>query len=97
MSNIPPPSGEIYTVYTKTNCTYYEFAKLLLEDKCLSYVQVNCDEYLQTDRDLFLKTIREWANNEKIATFPMIFGPTNRDSIGGYIGGFKELRNFIEK
>jgi len=82
----------MYTIYTKSSCTYCVKVKELLKEKGLSYSEINCDSDLETPekKDTFLKLIKEITNKE-YKTFPMIF----RDDV--FIGGFKETIELILK
>ena len=82
----------MYTIYTKSSCTYCVKVKDLLKEKGLSYSEINCDSDLENPekKEIFLKLIKEMTNKE-YKTFPMVF----RDDI--FIGGFTQTIELILK
>jgi glutaredoxin len=82
----------MYTIYTKSSCTYCVKVKDLLKEKGYSYSEINCDSDLETPekKEAFLKMIKEMTNMD-YKTFPMIF----RDDV--FIGGFTQTIELILK
>lgn len=82
----------MYTIYTKSSCTYCVKVKELLKEKGYSCSEINCDSDLETPekKETFLNMIREITNKD-YKTFPMVF----RDDV--FIGGFKDTIELILK
>jgi glutaredoxin len=83
------PSTTVYTIYSKSGCTYCTKVKKLLLEKNIGFDLIDCDEYLLDDKEGFLKFIQDRAGKE-YKTFPMVFRP------GYFIGGFNETNQLIE-
>uniref|UniRef100_A0A6C0JI22 Glutaredoxin domain-containing protein n=1 Tax=viral metagenome TaxID=1070528 RepID=A0A6C0JI22_9ZZZZ len=82
------PSGEGYTIYTKSQCGFCIKSKNLL--KAEPYTMIDCDEYLLEDKEAFLAFI-ETICGKSYRTFPIIF----KD--GKFLGGFSETKTHYEK
>lgn len=78
MFHIQKPSDGVYTIYTKSNCTYCVKVKDVLQKEPV--VIVNCDAFLENDRDAFLETMDALTGTIH-RTFPFVFH--NLDFIGG--------------
>ena len=83
------PSLTVFTVYSKSGCTYCTKVKKLLLEKNYAFDMIDCDEYLIEDKENFLKFIKEKAGKE-YKTFPMIF------RAGQFVGGFTETKKLID-
>jgi glutaredoxin 3 len=83
------PSKTVYTVYSKSGCTYCTKVKQLLQEKNYAFDLIDCDEYLLEDKEGFLKFIKDKAGKE-YRTFPMIF------RCGEFVGGFAETKLLID-
>jgi glutaredoxin len=83
------PSDTIYTIYSKSGCTFCTKVKNLLQEKGFAFDMIDCDEYLLEDKEGFLKFINQQTGKE-YKTFPMVF------RAGYFIGGFKETKNLID-
>jgi glutaredoxin len=84
------PSETIYTIYSKSGCTYCVKVKKLLQEKKYAFDLIDCDDYLIEDKEGFLNYIKEVAGRE-YRTFPMVFRS------GVFIGGFTETKQLIDK
>jgi glutaredoxin 3 len=84
------PSKTVYTVYSKSGCTFCTKVKKLLQDKNMAFDLIDCDEYLIEDKEGFLKFIQDRAGKE-YRTFPMVFRPNY------FVGGFTETKQLIDK
>jgi glutaredoxin len=84
------PSTEGFSIYSKSNCSYCNKLKHLLNEHCYSYLEINCDDYLIYNKDEFLKFIENHAE-KSYRTFPMVFFNNK------FIGGFTDTRDFLEK
>ena len=83
------PSETIYTIYSKSGCTFCTKVKNLLIEKNYAFDFIDCDEYLLEDKAGFLKFIEERAGKE-YKTFPIVF------RAGYFVGGFTETKKLIE-
>jgi glutaredoxin len=83
----PEPQSTGFTIYTKTNCSYCEKVKLLLETLDHTYTAVNCDEFL-AEKEAFLSFIQGIAGKGH-KTFPIVFFD------GMYIGGYDDTHRFV--
>jgi glutaredoxin len=81
----PEPNKITYTVYTKSNCSYCDKVKTLLQDVQPPPVCVNCDEYLETCKSEFLEFIATLAGQD-YKTFPMVFHG------GEFVGGYSDTK-----
>lgn len=96
--NIPEPSQDIFTIYSKSNCIYCTKVELLLEDyfeqsetEYNEYNKINCDSYIENknDKEYFINFMEKIAN-VKPNTFPMVFHDKK------FIGGFKEMESYLK-
>ena len=78
-----PTTSSLYTVYTKSNCSYCDKIKLLMEEYSENVNYILCDEWLVSKRILFLNIMRVKTLKDEI-TFPIVFFE------GNYIGWFNE-------
>jgi glutaredoxin len=83
------PSETIYTIYSKSGCTFCTKVKNLLIEKNYAFDFIDCDEYLLEDKEGFLKFIQEKAGKE-YKTFPMVF------RAGYFVGGYNETKKLID-
>jgi glutaredoxin len=84
------PSETVYTIYSKSGCTFCTKVKKLLQEKGYAFDMIDCDEYLLEDKAGFLKFIEEKAGKE-YKTFPMVF------RAGTFVGGFNETKQLLDK
>ena len=84
------PSESMYTIYSKSGCTYCVKVKKLLLEKKLAFDMIDCDDYLIENKEDFLAYIKEVAGRE-YRTFPMVF------RCGEFIGGFTETKQLLDK
>lgn len=91
--NIPEPSENIFTIYSKSNCIYCTKVELLLEDYLDEdgYEKINCDSYIETpkDKEYFINFMEKMAE-VRPTTFPMVFHDKK------FIGGFKEMETYLK-
>jgi glutaredoxin len=83
------PSETVYTIYSKSGCTFCTKVKKLLQEKNYAFDMIDCDEYLLEDKAGFLEFIKEVAGKE-YRTFPMVF------RAGTFVGGFTETKKLID-
>ena len=67
-------------IYTKNHCPYCNYAKALLDDKGVSYQEINIDHV--PDRDEVLREIKSLTD---MRTFPQIVLD------GKHVGGYTDL------
>ena len=79
-----------FTVYSKMECKYCDYAKELLKEEGYSYEIIMCDYYLKEEPEGFLRTM-EVKIGYRYNTFPMIFHKEK------FIGGYTELVKYLEK
>ena len=85
----PEPNKITYTVYTKSNCSYCDRVKTLLQDVQPPPVYVNCDEYLETCKTEFLAFISTLSGVSH-KTFPIVFYG------GEFIGGYNDTKSHCD-
>jgi glutaredoxin len=78
-----PTTPSLYTVYTKSKCSYCENIKALMDEYNENVNYISCDEWLVSKRILFLNIMRVKTLKDEI-TFPIVFFE------GNYVGGFNE-------
>jgi len=83
------PSKTVFTIYSKSGCTFCTKVKKLLLEKGYAFDLIDCDEYLIEDKQGFLGFIKEHAKKE-YKTFPMVF------RCGVFVGGFTETKKLID-
>lgn len=76
----------MFTIYTRSNCTYCDQAKALLKRKGLEWTEI------ELTNDTFEEFKRK-TNGAK--TVPQVFYHTDKDNTI-FIGGFDKLNWFIE-
>ena len=86
---IPEPTNNIFTVYSKSGCANCMKVKKLLQEKQINFTVVNCDEFILEDKEAFLQFIENYAKKE-YKFFPMVFDNMQ------FIGGFSETNQYIE-
>lgn len=79
-----PNTPLLYTVYTKSKCSYCDKIKELMNQCNENVNYICCDEWLTTKRILFLNIMRVKTQNDEI-TFPLVFFE------GKYVGGCNEF------
>ena len=84
-----PDTPTLYTVYTKSNCSYCDKIKQLMEEYNENANYILCDEWLVNKRILFLNIMRIKTQRDEV-TFPIVFFE------GKYIGGFDECEKKIK-
>ena len=84
------PDQNMYTIYSKSGCTFCVKVKKLLLEKKISFDMIDCDEYLLENKEEFLNYIKEIAGRE-YKTFPMVF------LRGKFIGGYNETKQLLDK
>ena len=93
--NIPEPSENMFTIYSKSNCTYCTKLELLMEDYFdtddSKYKKIKCDLYIENkdDKEYFINFIEKLANI-KPKSFPMVFYGKE------FIGGFEETKEYLK-
>ena len=88
--NIPRPTHNSYTIYTKSGCGYCTKAKELLQNEHPQPLVVNCDGYLAHNKREFLNQMQTLIGRE-YRTFPMIF------KNGIFVGGYTETKKFYDQ
>uniref|UniRef100_A0A6C0JG99 Glutaredoxin domain-containing protein n=1 Tax=viral metagenome TaxID=1070528 RepID=A0A6C0JG99_9ZZZZ len=83
------PSKTVYTIYSKSGCTFCTKVKKLLQEKNYAFDMIDCDEYLLDDKEGFLEFIKDRAGKE-YRTFPIVF------RCGNFVGGFTETKKLID-
>jgi glutaredoxin 3 len=74
----------MYTIITRDNCSFCDMAKTMLRDSNIAYTEYN----VQSGSSQWVLTLIRQANH---TTVPQIFS-----SDGSHIGGYAELKNFID-
>lgn len=87
MTDFEHPRENVFTIYSKSGCSYCVKAKNLLKDKNKQMHIIDCDDYLLENKEGFLDFIQNLAAGKEHRTFPIVFYNTQ------YIGGFTELQN----
>lgn len=79
-----------WCILTKTNCSYCDKVKKLLEDIHQSYSTISCDQYLKNEitKTNFLKFIKSKIGYD-YKYFPMVFHNQR------FIGGFNETQIYL--
>jgi glutaredoxin len=88
--DVPHPTIDSYTIYSKSGCLYCTKAKGLLQNERVSPLVVNCDEFLLGNKEEFLDLMKSLIGYE-YKTFPMIF------KNGRFIGGYNKTKEFYEE
>ena len=83
------PSKTVFTIYSKSGCTFCTKVKKLLLEKNYAFDLIDCDDYLLEDKEGFLNFIKERAGKE-YKTFSMVFRS------GSFLGGFTETKKLID-
>jgi glutaredoxin len=105
--NIPHPTSDRFTVYTKQNCSYCEKVKDALEHSFETPEIIPCDDFLTNDfltddflTDDFLTNFEKkqrfvaFMNSltkDKFKTFPVVFFDKT------FIGGYNETVLYLQK
>ena len=75
----------MYTIITRDQCNFCDDAKALLKGIGFSYTEDN----VHSPSSRWVLTL---LKKTSITTVPQVFSPT-----GDYIGGYTELKEFLEK
>lgn len=79
------------TIYTQPNCTYCERAKALMKSKGIEYVELILNiGQVQQEGKTYVPVQHLKDRKPDAKTIPQIFDGRH------YIGGFKELQNFLK-
>ena len=78
--NVPEPSENTITIYTKSECVYCDRLKEYLQKLYVEYNIVACDDFL-VEREEFLLCM-EKKIGKRYDMFPMVF--YHKQFIGGY-------------
>lgn len=87
---IPSPSKNQFTIYSKSGCPNCIKVKQLLKEKQIIFNIINCDEFILENKEFFLQFIQTLANKE-YKTFPIVFDNEQ------FIGGFSETQDHVQK
>lgn len=87
---IPKPTQDEITIYSKSACTYCVKVKTLLKENNIKFTLIDCDEFILEDKPGFLQFIHLLVGSE-YKTFPMVF--FNKT----FIGGYKETEEYLTK
>jgi glutaredoxin len=82
------PQPTCFTIYSKSGCKNCTNVKKLLNQKQISFIEINCDNYIIDSKIEFMQFINKIANSN-ISEFPIVFS----NSI--YIGCYNETNNYI--
>lgn len=82
----PLPSDKMYTIYTKSKCTYCTKVKEYLDDSGFEYNTILCDDFLVKKLEFleFIESIAGVPHN----TFPMVFHK------GIFVGGYNDTLKY---
>jgi glutaredoxin len=83
--NVPHPTSDSYTIYSKSGCLYCTKAKVLLQNEKPELLYVDCDDFLLENKQEFLDQMKSLIGRE-YKTFPMIF------KNGIFLGGYMEAK-----
>ncbi len=87
MDYLKPMDG-VYTIYTRSGCSYCKMIMELLKDEDPPVDEINCDEYIAHSKPHFFQFIKQIAGKEH-KTFPAVFLD------GEFIGGYTETKAFL--
>jgi len=87
MDYLKPMDG-LYTVYTRSGCSYCKMVMELLKNEDPPADEICCDEYIAHSKPLFLQFIKQISGQDH-KTFPVVFLD------GEFIGGYTETRAFL--
>jgi len=88
--DVPRPTSDSYTIYSKSGCLNCTKAKELLQNERIPTLYVNCDEFLLENKQEFLNQMKTLIGYE-YKIFPMIF------KNGIFIGGYAKTQEFYEQ
>jgi len=102
--NIPHPTSDRFTVYTKKNCSYCEKVKDALEHSFETPEIIPCDDFLtddfltndfltnsnSTNKERFVAFMNS-LTKDKFKTFPVVFFDKT------FIGGYNETVLYLQK
>jgi glutaredoxin len=88
MDYLKPMDG-VYTIYTRSGCSYCKMVMALLKDENPPVDEVCCDEYIAQFKPQFFQFIKQIAGKEH-NTFPIVF--LDRE----FIGGYTETKSFLD-
>ena len=79
------------TIYTQPNCTYCEQAKALMKSKNIPYIELILNVGQKQEAGKTYVPVQHLKDRKPDAkTIPQIFNGKH------YIGGFKELQNYLK-
>jgi len=78
----------IYTVYTRSECSYCKKVMELLKNEEPSTYEICCDEYIAHSKPRFFQFIKDLIQQEH-NIFPIVFLD------GEYVGGYAETKSFL--
>jgi len=88
--DVPHPTSDSYTIYSKSGCLYCTKAKVLLQNERVPPLYVNCDKFLLENKEEFFDQMKSMIGYE-YKTLPMIF------KNGRFIGGYNKTKDFYEQ
>ena len=87
MDYLKPMDG-LYTVYTRSGCSYCKMVMELLKNEDPPADEICCDEYIAHSKPQFFQFIKQ-ISGQNHTTFPVVFLD------GEFIGGYTETRAFL--
>ena len=88
MDYLKPMDG-LYTIYTRSGCSYCKMVMELLKHEDPKVDEICCDEYIAYSKPRFLQFIKQLIGKEH-NTFPIVFLD------GEYVGGYTETKAFLK-
>lgn len=88
MDYLKPIDG-IYTIYTRSGCSYCKMVMELLKNEDPPVDEVCCDEYIAHSKPKFFQFIKE-ISGQNHNTFPIVFLD------GAFVGGYTETKSFLQ-
>ena len=88
--NVPRPTSDSYTIYSKSGCLNCTKAKVLLQNEKPQLLYVDCDDFLLENKQEFLNQMKTLIGRE-YKTFPMIF------KNGIFLGGYMEAKKAYDQ
>lgn len=88
--NIPEPSIDQFTIYSKSGCPNCLKVKNFLKTNNFLFNVIDCDEYIIENKADFLSFIENKVGYS-LKTFPFVFYNTK------FIGGLNEIMVYVEK
>jgi glutaredoxin len=88
MDYLKPMDG-LYTIYTRSGCSYCKMVMELLKHEDPPVDEICCDEYIADSKPRFFQFIKQISRQDH-KTFPIVFLD------GEFIGGYTETKSFLE-